>query len=85
MKALDSLKADINNYNEVLASDRDYLFLKIADLYKNYSKMDLNEITITIEAMYEEINQIEKETAVLRKMEACYILFKQEQEWDIDK
>lgn len=42
--------------------------------------MDLNEIIITIEAMYEEINQIEKETTVLRKMEDYYILFKQEQE-----
>lgn len=58
----------------------EYLFLKIADLYKNYSKMDLNEITITIEAMYEEINQIEKETAVLMKMEEYYVLFKQEQD-----
>lgn len=80
MKALDSLKRDINDYNETLASDSEYLFLKIVDLYKNYSKMDLNEITITIEAMYEEINQIEKETAVLRKMEEYYVLFKQEQD-----
>lgn len=80
MKALDSLKADINDYNEVLASDKEYLFLKIEELYKNYSKMDLNEICIIIEAMYEEINEIAKETAVLRKMESYYKLFKQEQD-----
>lgn len=80
MKALDSLKMDINEYNETIAPDMEYLFLKIRDLYKNYSKMDLNEITRTIEYMYEEINQIEKQTAVLRKMEEYYVLFKQEQD-----
>ena len=80
MKALDCLKMDINEYNETIAPDMEYLFLRIRDLYKNYSKMDLNEITRTIEYMYEEINQIEKETAVLRKMEEYYVLFKQEQD-----
>lgn len=80
MNALDSLKMDIDDYNEVLASDMKFLFLKIADLYKNYSKMDLNEITTMIVVIYDEINQIGKENAVLREMEMYYELFKQEQD-----
>lgn len=80
MKALDSLKADIDNYNKLVMSDIEWLYLKIQHLYKNYSKMDLNEICVIIEAMYDEINEIAKENAVLRKMESYYKVFEEEQE-----
>ena len=55
MKALDSLKEDIDDYEKVLKLDMEFLYLKIADLYKNYSKMDLNEINLEIEVIYDEI------------------------------
>ena len=79
MKALDSLKMDIDNYNEVLKSKMDFLYWKIADLYKNYSKIDLNEINLEIEVIYDEIKLITCETRILRKMESYYELFEEEQ------
>ena len=78
MNALDSLKMDIDDYNELLKSKMDFLYWKIADLYKNYSKIDLNEINLEIEVIYDEIKLITCETRILRKMESYYELFEEE-------
>lgn len=80
MKALDSLKADIDDYNEVIASEMEHLHFKIEKLCQEYYKMELFEIDNRIRDIHDDINQIGRETAVLRKMEMCYELFKQEQD-----
>lgn len=80
MKALDSLKADIDDYNEVIASEMEHLHFKIEKLCQEYYKMELFEIDNRIRDIHDDINQIGRETAVLRKMESYYKLFKQEQD-----
>lgn len=79
MKLLDSLKEDIYDYKKALKSNMEFLYLKIADLYKNYSKMDLNEINLEIEVIHDEIKLITCETRILRKIESYYKLFEEEQ------
>lgn len=85
MKALDSLKADIDDYNEVLASEMEHLHFKIEKLCQEYYKMELFEIDNRIRDIYDDINQIGRETAVLRKMESYYKIFKQEQDTAIKR
>lgn len=80
MKALDSLKMDIDDYNEVIASEMEHLHFKIEKLCQEYYKMELFEIDNRIRDIHDDINQIGRETAVLRKMESYYKLFKQEQD-----
>lgn len=80
MKALDSLKADIDDYNEVIASEMEHLHFKIEKLCQEYYKMELFEIDNRIRDIHDDINQIGRETAVLRKMESYYKIFKQEQD-----
>lgn len=80
MKALDSLKADIDDYNEVIASEMEHLHFKIEKLCQEYYKMELFEIDNRIRDIHDDINQIGRETVVLRKMESYYKIFKQEQD-----
>ena len=84
MKELDRLKADINDYNEVIASNMEHLHFKIKELCQEYYKMELFKIDNRIRDIHDDINQIGRETAVLRKMESHYKLFKQEQDNKID-
>lgn len=84
MKALDSLKADIDGYNEVLASSRLELKNHIKYLHDNYDNLTVNLIKGVINGLNKEISNISKADHVLRIMEQYYNLFKQEQENAID-
>ena len=80
MNALDSLKMDIDNYNEVLASRRLELKNHIKYLHDNYDNLTVNLIKGVINGLNKEISNISKADRVLRIMEQYYNLFKQEQE-----
>lgn len=80
MKALDSLKMDIDDYNEVLASQVDSLYSQIKEIYENYYKMDEGKLNLKIQLIHDDIKIIANETRVLRKMESYYRLFKEEQD-----
>lgn len=79
MKALDSLKMDIDNYNEVLVSKMEKIYENAGELYLNWGLLYVDDIFSRIKHMNEDIIQIEKETAVLRKMEQYHKLLKKEQ------
>lgn len=85
MNALDSLKMDIYDYNEVLASNMEALHSEIKELCHEYYKMDVLDISMKIEDLWDSIRDIESQTELLRKMESYYKIFKQEQERDTDK
>ena len=80
MNALDSLKMDIDNYNEVLASRRLELKNHINYLHDNYDNMTVNLIKGVINGLNKEISNITKADHALRIMEKYYTLFKQEQD-----
>ena len=80
MKALDSLKEDIDDYNEVLASQIDSVYSQIKEIYENYYRMDVDKLNLKIQLIHDDIKIISNETRVLRKMESYYELFKQEQD-----
>ena len=79
MKALDSLKIDIDDYKEVLASSRLELKNHIKYLHDNYDNMTLNLIKGVINGLNKEISNISKADRELRIMEQYYNLFKKEQ------
>lgn len=79
MKALDSLKIDIDNYKEVLASSRLELKKQVDYLYDNYDNLTVKSIRALIKGLNNEISIISKEDNILRKMEEYYKLFKTEQ------
>lgn len=78
MKALDSLKADIDDYNEELASQIGLLYSQIEEIYKYYYRMDVDELNLKIRLIHDDMKIIANETRVLRTMERYYKLFKQE-------
>lgn len=80
MKALDSLKEDIDDYNEVLASQIDSVYSQIKEIYENYYKMDVGELNLKIQLIHDDMKIIANETRVSKKMESYYKLFKQEQD-----
>ena len=80
MKALDSLKIDIDNYNEVLTSQVDSVYSQIKEIYENYYKMDVGKLNLKIQLIHDDMKIIANETRVLRTLERYYKLFKQEQE-----
>ena len=80
MKALDSLKEDIDDYTEVLASQIDSVYSQIKEIYENYYRMDVDKLNLKIQLIHDDIKIISNETRVLRKMESYYELFKQEQD-----
>ena len=79
MKALDSLKEDIDDYNEVLASQIDSVYSQIKEIYENYYKMDVGELNLKIQLIHDDMKIIANETRVLRTMERYYKLFEEEQ------
>ena len=79
MNALDSLKIDIDNYNEVLASRRLELKNHINYLHDNYDNLTVNLIKGVINGLNKEISNISKADRELRIMEKYYNLFKEEQ------
>ena len=80
MKALDSLKEDIDDYNEVLASQIDSVYSQIKEIYENYYKMDVGELNLKIQLIHDDMKIIANETRVLRTMASYYRLFQEEQE-----
>ena len=84
MNALDSLKMDIDNYNEVLASRRLELKNHINYLHDNYDNLTVNLIKGVINGLNKEISNISKADRELRIMEKYYTLFKEEQDNAID-
>lgn len=80
MKALDSLKEDIDDYTEVLASQIGSVYLQIEEIYENYYKMDVGELNLKIQLIHDDMKIISNETRVLRKMESYYRLFQEEQD-----
>lgn len=79
MKALDSLKMDIDNYNEVLASEMLELKNHINYLHDNYDDLTVNLIKGIINGLNKEISNISKADRELRIMKQYYNLFKEEQ------
>lgn len=79
MKALDSLKEDIDDYNEELASLIGLVYSQIEEIYENYYRMDVGELNLKIQLIHDDMKIIANETRVLRKMESYYELFEEEQ------
>ena len=79
MNALDSLKMDIDDYNEVLASRMIELKKQVDYLYENYDNLTAKSIKALIKGLNNQISIISKEDNILRKMEEYYKLFKTEQ------
>lgn len=67
MKALDNLKADIDDYNEVLASRMIELKKQVDYLYDNYDNLTVKSIRALIEGLNNEISIISKEDNILKK------------------
>ena len=80
MNALDSLKIDIDNYNEVLTSEMLELKNHINYLHDNYDNLTVNLIEGIINGLNKEILNISKATRELKRMEEYYLLFKTEQD-----
>lgn len=83
MKALDRLKMDIGDYNEVLASRMIELKKQVDYLYDNYDNLTVKSIKLLIEGLNNEMSIISKDDNILRKMEEYYRLFKTEQDPEI--
>ena len=83
MNALDSLKMDIDDYKEVLASRRLELKNHITYLHDNYDNLTVKSIKVLIKGLNNQISIISKEDNILRKMEEYYKLFKPEQEPEV--
>ena len=78
MKVLDSLKADIDDYNEELASQIGSLYSQIEEIYKNYYRMDVDELNLKIRLIHDDMKIIANETRVVRTMERYYKLFEEQ-------
>lgn len=79
MNALDSLKMDIDDYNEVIASRMIELKKQVDYLHDNYDNLTVKSIKLLIEGLNNEMSIISKDDNILRKMEEYYRLFKTEQ------
>lgn len=79
MKALDSLKMDIDDYEEVLGDNILTIQQKIKRLNNNFEYLKFYELYEQIEELYVNIVNLQRDKDVLDKMRTYYKLFEEEQ------